>query len=136
MKISWRIALAGALCLGCLTALGQKGSSSSSGGSSGDSANGPGFSIETEMFTYKAVQQNREAIACDIARYLYGGAVQDAPPGSHVPCVVNNDGQAPQGIVLISGGSPLVSEFQIWRGDMAAMDSLRARAKAVCVGGA
>lgn len=140
MVISSRMALAGALCLCCLSAVGQKSSSggsssSSSGGSGGDSSNAPGFSIETEMFTYRAVEQNSEAIACDIARYLYGGEVQDAPKGSHVPCVVNSDGQPPQGIVLISGGSTLVQDFQIWRADMAAMDSLRSRATAVCVAG-
>ncbi|HUN85207.1 MAG TPA: hypothetical protein VMU48_12565 [Terracidiphilus sp.] len=135
MLISSRIAVAGALCLCCLTAAGQKGSggSSSSGDSSGSSSNAPGFSIETEMFTYRAVAENSEAIACDIARYLYGGAVQDAPKGAHVPCVVNNEGQAPQGVVLVSGGSTLVQDFQIWRSDMAAIDSLRARAAAVCV---
>ncbi|MGA8159691.1 MAG: hypothetical protein WBD32_03100 [Acidobacteriaceae bacterium] len=137
MVISSRIALAGALCLCCLTAFGQKGSGgSSSGDSSGESANAPGFSIETEMFTYRALEQNSAAIACDIARYLYGGAVEDAPKGSHVPCVVNSQGQAAQGIVLISGSSTLVADFQIWRADMAAMDSLRARAAAVCVAGA
>ncbi|HEX3661227.1 MAG TPA: hypothetical protein VHU89_07335 [Acidobacteriaceae bacterium] len=140
MVISLRVALAGALCLGCFTALGQKGGSgggpgSSSGGNSGDSGNSPGFSIETEMFTYRAVEQNSEAMACDIARYLYGGAVQDAPKDAHVPCAVNGEGQPPQGIVLISGGSTLVTDFQIWRADMAAMDSLRARAAAVCVAG-
>ncbi|MGA7520911.1 MAG: hypothetical protein WBW84_00420 [Acidobacteriaceae bacterium] len=132
MAISSRMALAAALCLCCFTALGQKGGGGS-GSSSGDSANAPGFSIETEMFTYKAEEQNSEAIACDIARYLYGGTVEDAPKGSHVPCVVNGEGQAPQGIVLISGGSTLVADFQIWRADMAAMDSLRTRAAAVCV---
>ncbi|MGA8530412.1 MAG: hypothetical protein WB622_11910, partial [Acidobacteriaceae bacterium] len=138
MVISSRIALAGALWLCCLSAFGQKsssgGSGSSSAGSSSDSSNAPGFSIETEMFTYRAVEQNSEAIACDIARSLYGGGVQDAPQGSHVPCVVSSEGQAPQGIVLISGGSTLVQDFQIWRADMAAMDSLRSRAAAVCVG--
>jgi hypothetical protein len=87
------------------------------------------------MFTYRAVELNSEAIACDIARNLYGGAVQDAPPGAQVPCVVNGEGQAPQGIVLVSGGSTLVGDFQIWRADMAAMDSLRGRATAVCVEG-
>jgi hypothetical protein len=140
MVISSRIALAGVLCVCCFTALGQKSSggssSGSSSGSSEESAAAPGFSIETEMFTYRAVEQNSATIACDIARYLYGGAVQDAPKGSHAPCVVNNLGQTPQGIVLVSGGSTLVADFQIWRADMAAMDSLRARAAAVCVGGA
>lgn len=140
MVISSRIALAGALCLCCLTGFGQKGGSGGGGGSGASSdgsggKNPPGFSIETEMFTYKAVEQNSEAIACDIARNLYGGAVQAAPKGSHVPCVVNNEGQAPQGIVLVSGGSALVPDFQIWRADMATMDSLRTRAAAVCGGG-
>lgn len=133
MAIASRIALAGALCL-CLTAYGQKGGGSSSGGS-GDSSGGPGFSIETEMFTYKAVEQNSEAIACDIARYLYGNNVQDAPKGSHVPCVVQNEGQNPQGIVLISTDSTLVGDFQIWRADMATMDDLRGRAATLCVAG-
>src|ERR1035438_9953407 len=31
-----------------------------------------GFSIETEMLTYRALEPNGEAIACDIAAYLYG----------------------------------------------------------------
>ena len=140
MVISSRIPLAGALCLCCLTAFAQKSSSggssgSSSGSSGGDTSNAPGFSIETEMFTYRAVEQNSEAIACDIARNLYGGAVQDAPKGMHAPCVVSGEGQGGQGIVLVSGGSTLVEDFQIWRADMAAMDSLRARAAAVCVAG-
>src|ERR1017187_4761995 len=55
---------------------------SAAGGAAADSSTGP-FSIETEMFTYKAVEENSEVIACDIARYLFQGEVVEAPLGSH-----------------------------------------------------
>jgi hypothetical protein len=93
----------------------------------------PGFSIETEMFTYKAVEQNSALIACDVARYLYGSSVSDAPPDAHVPCAIRNATQAPVGIVIVSSNSTLLSDFQVWRADMATMNDLEARAHKVCV---
>src|ERR1035441_6150849 len=36
------------------------------------SSTASGFSIETEMLTYRSLESNGEAIACDVAAYLYG----------------------------------------------------------------
>jgi len=141
------VVVAAALCSGCLAASAQsksKGSSSgsspsgssgggSSSGASADSSSGPGFSIETEMFTYKAVEANSKVIACDIAQYLYGGSLESAGAGSHAPCAVQNSSATPQGIILMSSGSTLLPDFQLWRSDMAMMNSLEARADQVCV---
>jgi hypothetical protein len=140
-----------AFCLSCIAAPAQsksKGSSgsSSSGGSSGGgggagssassgqgSSGGPGFSIETEMFTYQAVEANSKVIACDIAQYLYGGSVESPAPGSHAPCAVQNTSGTAPGIILVSSDTTLLSDFQLWRSDMAMMNSLEQRADQVCV---
>ena len=131
--------LIAALCL-CSTlapAQSKSKSSSSSGSSSGQSAaadtNNTPFSIETEMFTYKAVQENSQVIACDIARYLFQGEVTAATPGSHAPCAITNGSQSTPGVVIVSSDSPLLADFQLWRADMATMSALEARANTVCV---
>jgi len=85
------------------------------------------------MFTYKAVEANSKVIACDIARYLYGGNLESAGADAHVPCAVQNGSGTPQGIILMSSGSTLLPDFQLWRADMAMMNSLETRADQVCV---
>lgn len=95
-------------------------------------ASSPGFSIETEMFTYKALGENSEVVACDVARYLYGGDLTDAPKDSHAPCVIKNAARSTPGIVILSSSSTLLSDFQVWRADMATMSDLEARADKVC----
>jgi hypothetical protein len=112
---------------------GGGGGSSVAGSGAEDSSGGGAFSIETEMFTYKAVEENSQVIACDIARYLFQGDVTEAPAGSHVPCLVSNPSQTTPGIILISSDSSLISDFQLWRADMATMSALEARANDVCV---
>jgi len=92
-----------------------------------------GFSIETEMFTYKAVEENSEVVACDVARYLYGGEIGEAAVNSHAPCAINNPRQSTPGIVILSSTSTLLSDFQVWRADMATMSDLEARASKVCI---
>src|ERR1700739_3849538 len=42
------------------------------GAAPSSSSGASGFSIETEMLTYRALESNGEAIACDVAAYLYG----------------------------------------------------------------
>jgi hypothetical protein len=106
--------------------------STSAGNAPADAATGP-FSIETEMFTYKAVEENSQVIACDIARYLFQGDVIDAPPGSHAPCAISSATQSNPGILIVSSDSSLMSDFQLWRADMATMSALEARANNVCV---
>lgn len=137
--------VAAALCLSCLAAPAQsksksKSGSSGSGSGSGssqptseDGSTGLGFSIETEMFTYQAEESNSRVIACDIAQYLYGGQLASAGAGAHAPCVIENQGQTSPGIILVSSGSSLLPDFQLWRADMAMMNSLEQRAGQVCV---
>ena len=126
-----------ALCLGTASAQNSGNSAKSSaaaGQPSEESASSPlGFSIETEMFTYKAVEQNSALIACDVARYLYRSQVSDAPPESNVPCHVPHAEQDPSGIVIVSSTSTLLSDFQVWRADMATMTDLESKARKVCV---
>lgn len=127
------LALAG-VCLLPIHAQG-KGKSGSSGAqddSGGGDASGP-FSIETEMFTYKAVEQNSAIIACDIAQVLYHSDFTDAPAGSHAPCAIAGNAASRPGVILVSGSSTLLTDFQAWRADMATMQSLIARAHQSCV---
>ena len=128
------------LCCASLCAQGKSKSGSSSGssssGSSGSSSSGGSsadrpFSIETEMFTYKAVEHNSAVIACDTAQYLFHGEVTDVPAGSHAPCAITGASSRP-GIVLISSGSTLLTDFQNWRADMATMQGLVAHANQTC----
>jgi hypothetical protein len=82
-----------------------------------------GFSIESEMLTYRALESNSEAVACDITAYLNrtspdfnshpDGAVCDVKAGSHSASVV-----------LLPFDKSTFADFQIWRADMAAMDQL------------
>ena len=142
VSVRTTISLLAALCLCCAMSSAQSasgsspksGSPSSSGQSSAaeTAANSP-FSIETEMFTYKAVEENSQVIACDIARYLFQSDVTEAPAGSHSPCLVSNPSQSNPGIVIVSPDSTLISDFQLWRADMATMSALESRADAVCV---
>ncbi|MFP5227933.1 MAG: hypothetical protein ACLGXA_09910 [Acidobacteriota bacterium] len=125
-----------AATLACAPALAQSGGSakpaaSSSGGSS-SSPSGP-FSIETEMFTYKAVEHNSAVIACDTAQYLYHGEVTAAAAGAHTPCTIAGAAPSASGIIVISSGSTLLADFQSWRADMAGMRSLLAHADAACI---
>src|ERR1017187_7256469 len=63
-----------------------------------------GFSIETEMLTYRALESNGEAIACDVAR-----PVGEAPPG------------APRSRGLTAGSSTAASTAAAVGGVMGAM---------------
>ena len=91
---------------------------------------GAGFSIETEMFTYWAEEENSDVIACDIARYLGRGTARE---GETKPtCAVHPHPGPATGIVIVSSDSTVISNFQIWRSDMATMNDLATRAAKVC----
>lgn len=49
-----------------------KGGNAGSTGQAQSGAGALGFSIESEMLTYRALESNSEAVACDIAAYLDG----------------------------------------------------------------
>lgn len=115
-----------ALSLGCLQA-----QTAPAKGAADTTASGLGFSIESEMLTYRAMESNSEAVACDIASYL-GGATANftsSPAGS--VCNVK-PGAAKAGVVLLPFGTSEFADFQIWRADMATMDRLQRKAEINC----
>ncbi len=66
------------LALGAVSLPFAQGQAASKGG--GDSAPaGVGFSIESEMLTYRALETNSEAIACDVAAFINGTTANFVP---------------------------------------------------------
>ena len=109
----------------------QSSSSSASSGSSGGSGtSGLGFSIETEMLTYKSLEANSEAIACDIARRLYNSDL--GPPTATAPCTIQTGSSSGIGVVIVPSDSTVSTDFQLWRADMASMNSLIVNGNKLC----
>jgi hypothetical protein len=84
----------------------------------------PGFSIETEMFTYRALESNTEAIACDVAAYLSGSTVSFTDSATGSRCIVKT-GNRNFVVVLLPFDRKEFEGFQVWRADMAVMDRLQ-----------
>ena len=76
------------------------------------------------MLTYKSLQANSEAVACDIARHLFGGEI--GPPTENAPCTIRSNADPGAGIVIVSSDTTVFSDFQLWRADMASMIALEA----------
>ena len=116
------VALAfGALSQGCVQAQAPPPAKA------GADNSGAGFSIESEMLTYRALQSNSEAIACDIAAYLNGtNADFKSHPGGAVCDVKTGVNKAT--VVLLPFASSEFADFQIWRADMATMERLQNKA--------
>ncbi|MGA1984402.1 MAG: hypothetical protein ABSG84_18280 [Acidobacteriaceae bacterium] len=92
-----------------------------------------GFSIETEMLTYRALQTNGEAIACDVAAYLYGTKPDFKSVPSGAICNVGaSGGPSSIGIVVLPFDRNVFSDFQIWRSDMQTMAEFEARGANAC----
>lgn len=94
-----------------------------------DSSAAPlGFSIESEMLTYRALESNSEAVACDITGYLNKTSpdFKSVPAGS--VCEINAGSHSAR-IVLLPFDKSTFADFQIWRADMAAMEQLQKRAE-------
>ena len=91
-----------------------------------------GFAIETEMLTYRALETNGEAIACDVAAYLYGTKpdFKSLPEGSI--CNVGPGGPSTIGIVVLPYDHTVFSDFAIWRSDMQTMAEFEARGVNAC----
>jgi len=92
-----------------------------------------GFSIETEMLTYRALESNGEAIACDVAAYLYNTKpdFKDLPNGA-ICNVGSSTGPARIGVVVLPFDHAVFSDFQIWRSDMQTMAEFQARGANAC----
>jgi hypothetical protein len=91
-----------------------------------------GFSIETEMLTYRALESNGEAIACDVAAYLYNTKTdfRDLPSGTI--CNVGGSGASNIGVVVLPFDRAVFADFQIWRSDMQAMAEFEVRGANAC----
>src|ERR1035441_5864422 len=85
--------------------------SPSSGTASGTAS---GFSIETEMLTYRALESNGEAIACDVAAYLYGTKpdFKNLPDGA-ICNVGSTSGPSRVGVVVLPFDRAVFSDFMI-----------------------
>jgi hypothetical protein len=86
------------------------------------------FSIETEMLTYRALQSNSDAMACDVAAYLYGTKATFAPAGDGSACTLAVPTPKPDlGVVVLPFESGIVTDFAMWRSDMNAMEEIERR---------
>jgi len=117
------------LTLGAV-ALGQssKGSASAPGSGSASqgnasTANPEGFSIESEMLTYTAMDSEAAAVTCGIGRNVGAADANCNPQAITGP---------PVGVVVVSSGSSALNEFQLWRTDISTMDMLTLRANHYC----
>ncbi len=90
---------------------------------------GVGFSIESEMLTYRALESNSEAIACDVAAFLNGTSPNFASPPAGAVCEVRA-GSHNVRVVLLPFDKSAFADFQLWRADMATMDRLQLKAAA------
>ena len=91
---------------------------------SGAAASNPlAFAIESEMFTYSAMDAEGNAVACNIAQTLGAADQKCASKGA-----MSN---AP-GVVIVGGDSNILDQFQLWRGDISTMDILTQRANRYC----
>ena len=118
---SWVLLLCASFVLDSMHA--QSTNSVSGGGSSGAS----GFSIETEMLTYRALESDSEAVACDVAAYLNGTSANFASPPAGSVCDVKS-GSARTTVVVLPFDRSELGDFQLWRADMLTISDLRRRA--------
>jgi hypothetical protein len=118
--------LALVLALGAVSLpLAQAQAASKGGGDS--SPAGVGFSIESEMLTYRALESNSEAIACDVTAFLNGTSANFTSPPAGAVCDVKA-GSHNVSIVLLPFDKSTFADFQLWRVDMATMDRLQRKA--------
>ncbi len=134
------VVLCAVMMMGAMAfAASKKGSAQSSKGSgSGSSSSAPpqgnasaanpeGFAIESEMLTYTAMDSEATALTCGIGRNV--GAADAS-------CNAQAINGPPVGVVVVSGDSSALSEFQLWRTDISTMDMLTLRANHYCAAGA
>ena len=92
-----------------------------------------GFSIETEMLTYRALESNGEAIACDIAAYLHNATANFKNPPPGMICNVSGSGSnARDGVIVFPFDRTVFADFLIWRSDMQTMAEFEKRGASAC----
>src|SRR5579859_866119 len=84
------------------------------------------------MLTYRALESNGEAIACDVAAYLYGTKTdfRDLPSGKI--CNVGSTGASTMGVIVLPFDRAVFADFQIWRSDMQTMAEFEIRGAGAC----
>lgn len=97
-----------------------------------DGSGAAGFSIESEMLTYRALESNSEAVACDLAAYLTGGSAEFGNPSKGVVCTVKGGNDRKERVVIVPSDSTTLDNFRLWRADMEIMGDLNFRASGYC----
>ncbi|MGA2337777.1 MAG: hypothetical protein ABSG08_20575 [Terriglobales bacterium] len=120
---------------GSLWAQSAPAKTTSSDNASTRSQDGPSalsFSIESEMLTYRALESNSEAVACDIAAYLNGSSADFTNPPAGEVCTVNASANGKASVVIFPFDRTAFDDFHLWRADMGTMNELRTRAATYC----
>jgi flagellum-specific peptidoglycan hydrolase FlgJ len=98
-----------------------------------ESSSGVGFSIETEMLTYRALESNSEAVACDVAGYLHSAEVSFKNLAGGSVCNVTSTGNGTNaGVVVLPFDRNVFADFQIWRSDLQTMAEFEQRGASAC----
>ena len=106
---------------------------SGSGSASGQEAKGGlGFSIESEMLTYRALESNSAAVGCDVAAFLSGAEVNFSAGPSGNNCQPKAGAPGNQSVIITPFGSTAFEDFRLWRVEMELMHELRDRAAPLC----
>ena len=90
------------------------------------------FSIESEMLTYRALESNSEAVACDIAAYLNGASVDFANAPPEAVCAMKGGTHNKASVVIAPFDPNALDDFRIWRTEMEVLRELRFRANTYC----
>lgn len=88
-----------------------------------DPSGASGFSIETEMLTYRALESNSQAIACDVAAFLNGTAASFTGQAPGTICNIGA-GTTKSLVILLPFDKTQFADLQLWRADMATMARL------------
>jgi hypothetical protein len=116
------------MLVGCLLVLGSAHAQSPAAKAKADTSGEPSsFSIESEMLTYRALETNSEAVACDVAAFLYGSSLNPSDPADSF-CDLRG-GSKQSKVILLPFDQSTFANFQIWRGDMATMQRLQDKAR-------
>jgi len=89
-----------------------------------------GFSIQTEMLTYRALETNSESVACDVAAFINGIPTTYTTSTDSSACSVKVSSSP--GVVLLPFGADILDGFQLWRADMEIMSQLNRRGAKYC----
>ncbi|MGH9599047.1 MAG: hypothetical protein ACRD27_04240, partial [Terracidiphilus sp.] len=85
------------------------------------------------MLTYRALESNSDAIACEVASLLAGIPVHFTTHDSASRCDVAVDRPGVK-VVILPLGSTAVSDFAAWRSDMQTMAEMVAQSASACSG--